>query len=478
MFGAAGAPVTALRPSFMSTAQFLLSMIAPAAPAAPQGSSAGPDAAADFQGLLAGLMGAVAANDGEASGTTPTPRPSRSVPATEAETEAETAAPITTPGFLAAPVPLTPPVPPASPDGGVSTADASIAGEAPVQPSAPEAPSPDAAAAQPGDDGRQVQPGGPAEKTAAQPQVQPLAQAGKAEAPSDGKAPPPVPAVAGAELAARAVAEVAAEITRPEAPRPSPLALPAEPAPLRPLAERVSRPLDAAGREAAAEAGARAAPSPNAPVASTAEPASAMPDAPAKPAEAPAAVLAGSPDTDAEQGPADAAPAPEAPVQAAHSPAARDTAPIISRAAIDATAQIAAQILKRLDGRSTRFEMSLTPDELGRVDVKLDIDSEGRLAARLAFDNPAAAADLKGRADELRRQLEQQGFHLAEDAFEFAERDSGSSAFDRGPDTGRDARQGPARFSAAARVNTQADAAAPPRWTTHSLSPSGVDLKV
>lgn len=147
----------------------------------------------------------------------------------------------------------------------------------------------------------------------------------------------------------------------------------------------------------------------------------------------------------------------------------------LSRTTIEATSQIAAQILRRLEGRSTRFEMALLPEELGRVDIKLDIDSEGRLAARLAFDNPAAATDLRGRVDELRRQLEDAGFHLAEDAFEFAERDSGSSAFDRG----HDSRGGSKRaFAAAQRLNAEADAAIPPRWMALSLSPSGVDVKV
>jgi len=169
--------------------------------------------------------------------------------------------------------------------------------------------------------------------------------------------------------------------------------------------------------------------------------------------------------------------APEAAPSAQAAQSARETlSPTLSRTAIEATAQIAAQILKKLDGRTTRFEMSLTPDELGRVDIKLDIDTEGRLAARLAFDNPAAATDLKGRVDELRRQLEQQGFQLSEDAFEFTQRDSGSSAFDRGQDT----RQGQSRaFAAAARLNTEADAVAqPPRWQALSLTPTGVDMKV
>ena len=173
----------------------------------------------------------------------------------------------------------------------------------------------------------------------------------------------------------------------------------------------------------------------------------------------------------------DAAPASENPVSSTSTatPSRESSLSGLSRATIDATAQIAAQILRKLEGRSTRFEMALTPDDLGRVDVKLDIDSEGRLAARLAFDNPAAATDLRGRADQLRRELEDAGFHLADDAFEFAERDSGSSSFDRG----QDSRKGQNRaFAAAARLNAEIDVAQPPRWMALSLSPSGVDLKV
>ena len=178
-------------------------------------------------------------------------------------------------------------------------------------------------------------------------------------------------------------------------------------------------------------------------------------------------------------GPADASSqgaAPE-PAPLPGEPAAIDkpTPSQVSRVSIEATAQIAAQILRKLEGRSTTFEMALTPDELGRVDVKLDIDADGRLTARLAFDNPLAATDLRGRADELRRQLEQAGFQLADNALEFAERDSSSNAFDRGSDS-RD--QGRA-FANASRVNAEADAVAqPPRWVSLSLSPSGVDLKV
>lgn len=144
----------------------------------------------------------------------------------------------------------------------------------------------------------------------------------------------------------------------------------------------------------------------------------------------------------------------------------------LARATVETTAQIAAQILRRLDGRSTRFEMVLTPESLGRVDVSLDIDADGRLAARLAFDNPVAATDLRGRVDELRRQLEDAGFQLDQDAFQFAERDaSAGQDFDRGRDRALS-------FARGRRVDASADVAPPGAWVSLSLTPRGVDLKV
>lgn len=280
--------------------------------------------------------------------------------------------------------------------------------------------------------------------------------------------------------ARRAAAAAAAEIGKPPQGSPVPLTLPTPtPPPLRALAERTSKPLETsadktvdASTSGASTAGIKA----GAASASNASDAPVVPDR--------AGVPAGStpkPGADARTGSdtlsMDAVPVADG--STSSSPTVTQTRETslssLSRATIDATAQIAAQILRKLEGRSTRFEMALTPDDLGRVDVKLDIDSEGRLAARLAFDNPAAATDLRGRADQLRRELEDAGFHLADDAFEFTERDSNSSSFDRGQDT----RQGQNRaFAAASRLNAEIDVAQPPRWMALSLSPAGVDLKV
>lgn len=145
----------------------------------------------------------------------------------------------------------------------------------------------------------------------------------------------------------------------------------------------------------------------------------------------------------------------------------------LSRATIETTALIAAQIQNRLNGRSTRFEMALTPEGLGRVDVSIEIDSDGRMAARLAFDNPAAATELRGRADELRRQLEQAGLHLEGDALQFTERDPSSA--DRGF-SGFDRRA----FARASDLNDQTDQPGiePATWHSLSLTRDRVDLKV
>ncbi len=193
-----------------------------------------------------------------------------------------------------------------------------------------------------------------------------------------------------------------------------------------------------------------------------------------------------------------AAPAPLRPVDAAPLDAPADLAPSqplldaqtaaptaqrdlglsqLSRATVETTAHLAAQIIKKLEGRSTRFDMALTPEGLGRVDVSLEIDSDGRLAARLAFDNPAAATDMRARADELRRQLQDAGFQLTQDSLEFSDRNpssgfNGGGAFDRAPDR--------RAFAGAARLAAEADSVLPPpgAWASLSLTPDRVDMKV
>ena len=448
----------------------LMSVIAPSVPSAPQGSSG--EAASGFQDLLAALSGEDAA--------IPAAKTGEGEPGTPDDTRTKGAEDA---GVLAAPI--QPPVPL-------------------VLPAAPEAPASSdlKASADEGGEGRPVvMPPAPVVGSGLSddPPVMPLQPGDTNPAPktNDPQTPPVVSdfhpyrdEVRGSLIVTAAQTAAALEVLNAQA-RASAAAAPAastapsipapvvpSPAPLRALAERTSRPVEPSAGKTGEEPRA-AAPSSAAPAAATAaQPVVPGPAPGAADLLAAAAAREAAVETDESGEPTPDLPLPGegASAQTQAPAAARETGVSqLSRATIEATAQIAAQILRRLEGRSTRFEMALTPDELGRVDVKLDIDSEGRLNARLAFDNPAAATDLRGRADELRRQLEDAGFHLAADAFEFAERDSGSSAFDRG----QDARNGSSRaFAAASRLNTEVDVAQPPRWLALSLSPSGVDMKV
>ncbi len=180
---------------------------------------------------------------------------------------------------------------------------------------------------------------------------------------------------------------------------------------------------------------------------------------------------------DAAQTGGTAAPADPQGVQQAVAPDRDLGLSTLSRATVETTAQLAAQIARRLDNRSTRFDMVLTPEDLGRVDVSLEIGKDGQLSARLAFDNPAAAADLKGRADELRRQLQDAGFQVAGDALDFSQRDPSAGnggAFDR-------QQQRNALFAGGSRLAAQADTPivpAPGAWINHSQTPDRVDVKV
>ncbi len=463
----------------------LLSVIAPVVPNVPQGSSG--KAESGFKNLMATL------SDEEA-------------PAVEARTDAKAV-----PGFVVVPTTTPETLPPAvgpSADGKVGadpTTFPPVPGVADGDPDGPRTfpfapvdkgvaaktdtgpttfpPAPGVADGDP--DGPRTFPLAPVDKGVAprtnEPQVQPaVSDLGALR--DQTRETQPAHAAAAAAAAKGVDAQIQVQAGTPAAPAPSAPPPVAPPPPLRALAERTSRPLEAPVGKTG-DGPRTTDPVPAVPAATgTASAAAPVPATqPAGSAEfaaaAAAAARALADGGEAEAPSPDRLPPGEAEtVQTQGAATARETAlSQLSRVTIEATAQIAAQILRRLEGRSTRFEMALTPDELGRVDVKLDIDSEGRLNARLAFDNPAAATDLRGRADELRRQLEDAGFHLSKDAFEFAQRDSGSSAFDRG----QNSRNDPSRaFAAASRLNTEIDVDQPPGWLKLSLSPSGVDMKV
>ena len=103
--------------------------------------------------------------------------------------------------------------------------------------------------------------------------------------------------------------------------------------------------------------------------------------------------------------------APQTSVQASANLAAANGSAIVS--------QIAAQVAKSVDGKSTRFDIALDPAGLGHVDVKVEIGAQGQVTAQLSFDNAHAAAAAKSQAGQLQQALEQAGFNISQGGLSF-----------------------------------------------------------
>jgi hypothetical protein len=147
-----------------------------------------------------------------------------------------------------------------------------------------------------------------------------------------------------------------------------------------------------------------------------------------------------------------------------------------------AVAYLSSEIVKQASGKTTSFNIELHPADLGKVDVKLQIQADGQLAARMSFDNPAAAASFQANADSLRQSLQQAGFHVNGDALTFTSgggqgaADSGAGGF-----TGQGSSQNGARAFAGAQVaaslaaSTSADPLSDPFQARQAL---GLDMRI
>ena len=151
----------------------------------------------------------------------------------------------------------------------------------------------------------------------------------------------------------------------------------------------------------------------------------------------------------------------------------------IVRSGPQTLAGLAAQIVSKFDGKTTRFDVELHPLDLGRVDVRLEVGAGGQISAAMSFDNPQAAADMRARSADLQKALENAGFNL-----------SGGLSFDvagdRGQGGGRNsgAEPGPAQRVRALETATNAAAEAADLVMTNLMSAYGarpsrsVDIRI
>jgi flagellar hook-length control protein FliK len=122
-----------------------------------------------------------------------------------------------------------------------------------------------------------------------------------------------------------------------------------------------------------------------------------------------------------------------------------------------------------------RFEIRLDPEELGRIDVRLDLGDDGSVSAKLVVDRVETLALLQRDARTLERAFEQIGLKTSGDGIAMTLRDPGSDERERqeqSPTSGR------AAFDRRGEIDTtqapQPETTTLQRW----WRPGGVDLRI
>jgi flagellar hook-length control protein FliK len=91
-------------------------------------------------------------------------------------------------------------------------------------------------------------------------------------------------------------------------------------------------------------------------------------------------------------------------------------------------------------GKSS-FEIRLDPADLGRVDVRIDVDRTGQVTSHLRVEKPETLSMLRQDAPQLQRALDDAGFKTGDGGLQFSLRDQSSSGNNSGNDTSRNAQR-------------------------------------
>jgi flagellar hook-length control protein FliK len=102
---------------------------------------------------------------------------------------------------------------------------------------------------------------------------------------------------------------------------------------------------------------------------------------------------------------------------------------------------LALQIAVSAQSGKSRFEIRLDPAELGRIDVRVDVDRHGQLTSHLTVEKPETLAMLRQDAPQLQRALDNAGFKTGDGGLQFSLRDQSSSGQNTGNEAGRNAQR-------------------------------------
>ncbi len=111
------------------------------------------------------------------------------------------------------------------------------------------------------------------------------------------------------------------------------------------------------------------------------------------------------------------------------------TAALTAPAAAVSIAGLPVAIAARAQAGSNQFDIKLDPPELGRIDVRLDINSSGQVTLHVTVDRPETLTLLQNQQPQLERALEQAGLRTADNGLQFSLRDQSFAGGNSGGNT-------------------------------------------
>ena len=88
---------------------------------------------------------------------------------------------------------------------------------------------------------------------------------------------------------------------------------------------------------------------------------------------------------------------------------------------------LAVEIAASAKSGKSRFEIRLDPADLGRIDVRIDVDRNGQVTSHLTVEKPETLSMLRQDAPQLQRALDDAGFKTGDGGLQFSLRDQSSS---------------------------------------------------
>jgi chemotaxis protein MotD len=118
-------------------------------------------------------------------------------------------------------------------------------------------------------------------------------------------------------------------------------------------------------------------------------------------------------------------PSTSAATTAAAVPTTQWTANVATNAAVPLN-RLGIEIAASAQSGNSRFDIRLDPAELGRIDVRIDVDRHGNVTSHLTVEKPETLAMLRNDAPQLQRALDDAGLKTSDGGLQFSLRDQSS----------------------------------------------------